>query len=205
MDNDLPGWWTYLFYITIIWAALYMLYYHVFDVGYLSSDEYEKELNPAYIRPASEDAMLLGLLPEYRSPLYNPNDDWTPLKETSGIKVEAYVEYTAESDTLTYVAVEDASALETGNQLYQKNCAQCHGKLGEGGIGPNMTDDYWLHGGAFTDIVKSVKYGYPAKGMIPWRGTLNAQQIIQVSSYVTTLRGANPPNAKAPQGDLVEM
>jgi cytochrome c oxidase cbb3-type subunit 3 len=205
LDNDLPGWWMYLFYITIIWSALYMFYYHVFDIGYLSPDEYKKEMNSAYVRPAAENARLLGLLPEYRSPLYNPNGDWTPLREASGIKVEAYVEYTTESDTITYVAVEEASALETGNQLYQKNCAQCHGRLGEGGIGPNLTDSYWIHGGTFSDVVKSVKYGYPAKGMIPWRGNLNPEQIIQVSSHIAALRGTDPPNAKAPQGDLVEM
>jgi cytochrome c oxidase cbb3-type subunit 3 len=144
-------------------------------------------------------------LPEYHSPLYNPNSDWTPLDETKGAKVETYVEYTAESDTFTYAAVDDPTALEEGNLLFQKNCAQCHGKLGEGGIGPNLTDVYWLHGGEFTDIVKSVKYGYPAKGMIPWRGTLNPDQIIQVSSYIATLQGTDPPNAKAPQGDPVEM
>lgn len=205
LDNDLPRWWMYLFYVTIIWAALYLLYYHVFDIGYLSKDEYRKEMNSAYVRPAQENARLMGILPEYRSPLYNPDGDWTPLKEASGVKVEEYVEYTAESDTFTYLAVDDASSLEIGDQVFQRNCAQCHGKLGEGGIGPNLTDDYWIHGGRFADIVKSVKYGYPAKGMVSWRGTLNPEQIIQVSSHITTLRGTNPPNAKAPQGDLVEM
>jgi len=205
LDNDLPRWWTYLFYATIIWAVLYMLYYHVFDIGYLSSDEYKKEMNPAYVRPASADARLLGILPEYHSPMYNPNGDWTPLKGSSGAKVEEYVELTAESDTITYAAVDDAASLEEGDQIFQKYCAQCHGKLGEGGIGPNLTDDYWIHGGQFTDIVKSIKYGYPAKGMISWRGTLNSEQIIKAASHVATLRGTNPPNAKAPQGELVEM
>jgi len=110
---------------------------------------------------------------------------------------------TRESDTVTYAAAVDASLIATGRETFEKVCAQCHGKLGEGGVGPNLTDDYWLHGADITSVVKSVKYGYPAKGMIPWRGTLAEDEIINVSSYVLTLRGTNPPNAKAPQGELV--
>lgn len=81
---------------------------------------------------------------------------------------------------------------------------QCHGAVGQGGIGPNLTDKYWLHDGSFTGIIKSIKYGYPAKGMIAWRSFLKEENILQVGSYVNTLKGTNPADAKAPQGDFYE-
>ena len=82
------------------------------------------------------------------------------------------------------------------------NCMACHGANGEGGVGPNLTDQYWLHGGAFENIVGTITNGVPSKGMIAWKAILNPEQIRQVASYVKTLQGTNPPNAKAPQGEL---
>ncbi|MEZ5358133.1 MAG: cbb3-type cytochrome c oxidase N-terminal domain-containing protein [Candidatus Zixiibacteriota bacterium] len=205
MDNNLPRWWLYLFYFTIIFSVLYLLYYHVFGIGYLSVDEYKKEINPAYVRVPEANAKLMGMLPEYRSPLYNPAGDATPYRAlmAEGGPV-APVLLTAETDTTTYAAVTDAARLANGKKVFDTNCAQCHGKLGEGIVGPNLTDNYWLHGAGMTAVAKSVTYGYPAKGMIPWRGTLKPDDIIDVSSYVLTIHGTNPPNARAPQGELVE-
>jgi mono/diheme cytochrome c family protein len=98
----------------------------------------------------------------------------------------------------------DASSLSAGESIFITNCATCHGKLGEGGIGPNMTDDYFIHGPSMNDKIKVINTGVPAKGMISWRGILNEDQIKQVASYIVTLRGTNPPNAKAPQGNKAE-
>lgn len=67
-----------------------------------------------------------------------------------------------------------------------------------------MTDEYWLHGGEIEDVFKVVKYGVLDKGMIPWEQSLTPAQIAEVSNYILTLRGTNPPNAKEPQGDKVE-
>ncbi|MCS6823635.1 MAG: c-type cytochrome [Cytophagaceae bacterium] len=97
----------------------------------------------------------------------------------------------------------DKQRLENGRLTYEKNCASCHGKSGEGSVGPNLTDDYWLHGGDVKSIFKSIKYGIPAKGMIPWQTQLSPVQIQEVASYIKSIRGTNPPNAKAPQGELV--
>jgi len=88
--------------------------------------------------------------------------------------------------------------------VFLEHCAVCHGNAGEGGIGPNMADDYWLHGGEIKDIFRTVKYGVPDKGMVPWEQTLSPGQIAEVSNFIVTLRGTNPPNAKAPQGEKVE-
>ena len=200
LDNDLPRWWLYMFYISIVIAVVYMFYYHVFDIGYLSADEYKKEMDPNYQRVKEADAKLLGVFHEYHSPYYNPGET-TPASE-AGDRGE-YVELSAASDTMTYLALTEAAAIESGKKVYDKNCVQCHGKLGEGGIGPNLTDEYWLHGGDVTDIVKTIKYGFPAKGMVAWRGTIRPEQILEVSSYIKTIHGTNPPNAKGPQGDLV--
>ncbi len=74
--------------------------------------------------------------------------------------------------------------------------------MGEGSVGPNLTDDYWLHGGKIQDIFKTIKYGYPDKGMKSWKDDYSPTQIAQLASFIKTLRGTNPPNAKAPQGEL---
>lgn len=90
-----------------------------------------------------------------------------------------------------------------GLAIFTQNCAACHGGMGEGGIGPNLTDEYWLHGGEVQDIFRIVKYGVLDKGMVPWEQSLMPAQIAEVSNYIITLRGTNPPNAKEPQGEEV--
>ncbi|MEX2379622.1 MAG: cytochrome c, partial [Vicingaceae bacterium] len=89
-----------------------------------------------------------------------------------------------------------------GAAIYQGNCATCHGQLGEGGAGPNLTDDYWIHGGSIKDIFSTVKYGVPEKGMISWQTQFSPEQMQQVSSYIMTLVGTNPPNQKDAEGEL---
>ncbi|RQP17208.1 cbb3-type cytochrome c oxidase N-terminal domain-containing protein [Parapedobacter defluvii] len=94
--------------------------------------------------------------------------------------------------------------ITSGAAIFTQNCAACHGNAGEGGIGPNLTDEYWLHGGEIKDIFRTVKYGVLDKGMVPWEQSLTPAQIAEVSNYIITLRGTNPPNAKEPQGEKVE-
>lgn len=94
------------------------------------------------------------------------------------------------------------SALENGAKIFELNCIACHGGAGEGGIGPNLTDEYWLHGGDVKGIFKTIKYGVKAKGMIPWEDKLSPANIAELSSYILSLKGTNPANGKAPQGEL---
>jgi cytochrome c oxidase cbb3-type subunit 3 len=102
-------------------------------------------------------------------------------------------------DESNVTALTESSALGEGELIYKNSCAACHGQKGEGGIGPNMTDEYWIHGGGIKDIFRTVKYGVPEKGMIAWT-QLSPSDMQKVSSYILTLKGTNPPNAKEPQG-----
>jgi cytochrome c oxidase cbb3-type subunit 3 len=76
--------------------------------------------------------------------------------------------------------------------------------FGEGGIGPNLADDHWLHGGQLMDVYRTVREGVPAKGMLAWDRQLRPAELLAVSAHVGGLLGSDPPNAKAPQGDQVE-
>jgi cytochrome c oxidase cbb3-type subunit 3 len=86
--------------------------------------------------------------------------------------------------------------------IFKGNCFACHGKLGEGGVGPNLTDDFWIHGGSIKDIFKTIKYGYPDKGMKSWQADLSSLQINELASYIKTLYGSRPANGKSAQGDM---
>jgi cytochrome c oxidase cbb3-type subunit 3 len=95
----------------------------------------------------------------------------------------------------------DAAVLASGLVIYNANCVACHGDKAQGLVGPNLTDEYWLHGGKINDIFKSIKYGIPEKGMIAWGKSLSPKQIAEVSNFIKSLKGSNPAGAKAPQGD----
>ena len=97
----------------------------------------------------------------------------------------------------------DASVVALGKQVFGQNCAACHRADAGGQIGPNLADDYWLHGGTLEQIHKTVVDGVLEKGMPPWGKVLKPNQVDAVVAYVYTLRGTNPPDPKAPQGDLV--
>ena len=86
-------------------------------------------------------------------------------------------------------------------KLYQKECRSCHGANGEGGIGPNLTDKYWIHGtGSLADIYKVLDEGVIDKGMAAWGQNLGKEKVLSILSYITQLQGTRPHNPKAPQG-----
>jgi len=90
-----------------------------------------------------------------------------------------------------------------GSMTFKTNCAVCHGVSGEGNVvGPNLTDDHWLHKGSIKDIFKTIKYGVPEKGMKSWAADFSPLQIAQLASYVKSLHGSNPPNGREKQGEL---
>lgn len=99
------------------------------------------------------------------------------------------------------VLTDDAS-LFSGKEIYDANCVACHTADGGGLVGPNLTDEYWIHGGGIKNIFKVVKYGVPSKGMVSWQTQLNPLQIQQVSSYLMTFQGTTPLSPKAPEGEV---
>ena len=108
---------------------------------------------------------------------------------------------TAGIDENTVVFDETAAAISAGKTIFETNCVACHAADGGGGVGPNLADEYWIHGGSIKDVFSVVKFGVLDKGMIPWQDQLSPEQMQQVSSYILTLKGTTPANPKAPQGD----
>jgi cytochrome c oxidase cbb3-type subunit 3 len=124
------------------------------------------------------------------------------VKEAS-IQKEAYLKKAANSvDENTVKLLTDAADISAGSNVFQSVCSPCHGKFGEGVVGPNLTDNYWLHGGDLKDIFKTIKYGWPEKGMKSWKDDYSPLQLAQLASYIKSIHGTNPQNAKAPQGTL---
>lgn len=101
------------------------------------------------------------------------------------------------------VAFTDEASLAEGKQIFtEMACMACHGINGEGNaIGPNLTDNYWIHGCNVKDVFNVIKNGVPAKGMTPFKSQLSDEKIHKVASYVLSLVGSNPANAKAAQGE----
>ncbi|MBU0985395.1 MAG: cytochrome c, partial [candidate division Zixibacteria bacterium] len=114
-----------------------------------------------------------------------------------------FVAMSMATDTNVYVAVAEPERVVTGGETFRRVCASCHGMEGGGGVGPNLTDDYWLHGSDMTAVTKTIKYGWPSKGMQAWRGLLKEDEILEVASFVMTLKGTNVSGGIAPQGELV--
>jgi cytochrome c oxidase cbb3-type subunit 3 len=172
LDNKLPGWWVWLFIITIVFSAVYLLGYNVAGWWPSQQQEYEKEM--------------------------------VQLQEMKKSSPQQNV------DIATMMPLTDATNLDAGKQTFDKICATCHGLQGQGLVGPNMTDEYWIHGDSLNnkvtlqDLYKVVITGVLEKGMISYKNQLTPLQIQQVLSYIVTLKGTNPPNPKAPQGKKYE-
>lgn len=166
LDNNLPPWWLYGFYLTILFAVIYTGYY-IFGPGITQAEEFNV---------AMEEARVAKEL--YMSRMDNAIDE------------------------TNVTLITDAGSLAKGKEVYISNCAACHGQLGEGGVGPNFADEYWLHGGGIKNVFTTVKYGVPEKGMIPWEAQLSPKQMQEVASYILSLQGTNPPNQKEPQGKI---
>lgn len=133
----------------------------------------------------------------------NPEEEFEiAMKEAEAQKLEYLAHAASKVDENSVVIITDATSIEEGRKMFVSTCAPCHGERGQGVVGPNLTDDYWLHGGSINDVFKTIKYGYPEKGMKSWKDDFAPTQLAKLASYVKTLHGTNPINAKEPQGDL---
>jgi cytochrome c oxidase cbb3-type subunit 3 len=95
----------------------------------------------------------------------------------------------------------NAAVVELGASRYAKSCASCHGAEGQGLIGPNLTDAHWIHGGSVEQVFQSIAKGWPAKGMPPWGRAVPPEELSALVSFVRSIQGTNPPNAKPAEGD----
>ena len=174
LDNRLPPWWLYGFYITIIFAGIYLWRFHVSHTAPTSKEEFETSV-------ARADAKIKEYL------------------KTKGDAVD--------ENNVVMLGAEDIAA---GKKIFQEPgvCNTCHGMDGSGmvagnpGVGPNLTDDYWIHGGSIKNIFTTIKYGVDGKGMQEWRSRFSPKQLAQLASFVRSLKGTNPAVKKAPDGPL---
>jgi cytochrome c oxidase cbb3-type subunit III len=113
------------------------------------------------------------------------------------LKAKAIGEF--ESSMASMQPSKDAPILADGKETFGKLCAPCHRADGGGLVGPNLCDDYWIHGSNFVDNLRTIWNGVPSKGMVTWKGTLKPATIYSVGSYIYTLRGSNPKNPKPPE------
>lgn len=149
-------------------AFVYLLVFHVFEVGSLQGKEYETEMANAEISRQ-----------EY-------------IKKAGNL-----------IDENSVVLLTDKNKIHEGAEIFTSKCVVCHGDKGEGKVGPNLTDEYWLHGGDVKSIFKTIKYGVPSKGMVAWQNSMNGSQMQELASFILSLQGTNPPGGKDPQGDKV--
>ena len=113
------------------------------------------------------------------------------------IKAKAISDFEASMASLE--PSKDPKVLAEGKDTFLKLCAPCHRPDGGGLVGPNLCDDYWIHGSNFVDNLRTIWNGVPSKGMVTWKGTLKPATIYAAGSYIYTLRGSNPKNPKPPE------
>ncbi len=167
-DNPLPLWWKAIFWGSIVFAPLYIVFFH-FGPGVLPNDRYDDVMTAFYEKQA-EELLALGEITD---------------TSLDGLKM---------SDSM----------MSTAKKVFSARCATCHGVFAEGGIGPNLCDEYWLHGNRLTEIYNTIVYGVPEKGMLAWKKQLPPGQLMAMAAYVGTLQGSNPPNPKPPQGKQLD-
>lgn len=124
--------------------------------------------------------------------------------EQARIAVEEYKKTAKDlisAETVTLLT--DAVDLAEGKKVFETNCVACHRADAGGAIGPNLTDEHWILGGGIKNVFNTItKGGRDGKGMVAWGGNLKPSEIQQVASYVLSLQGTNPKDAKAPDGDV---
>lgn len=167
LDNDLPPWWTKLFYACIIFGFIYLAKYHLFgDANQVQ--EFETEMAEAKLA-----------VEEY--------------KKTAKDLI----------DFETVTLLTEAGDISSGKKVFETNCIACHRPDAGGAIGPNLTDDHWILGGGIKNVFHTItEGGRDGKGMVAWKGTLKPSEIQQVASYVLSLQGTNPKDAKPAEGDV---
>jgi len=132
----------------------------------------------------------------------NPTQEYAAEMDKAKIEKEAYEATNKDRVDEAHVPLADAEGIKAGQALFQANCIACHLKDGGGNVGPNLTDEYWLHKGSLNDVYHTIKYGYADKGMQAWGNTFTEKEISYLASFVKSLKGTKPAVPKAPQGEI---
>lgn len=167
LDNNLPPWWLWGFYLSMLFAVVYLFRHHISGDAPLQIEEYQIEMAEAEKAKA-----------EY---------------------LRTAADLVDETNVIAFTA---AAKIKEGGKIYQEKCAACHLNDGGGLVGPNLTDEYWLHGGDIKDIFTSIKYGIPSKGMREWKSELGAADMQKVASFILSLKGTTPLTPKEAEGEL---
>ncbi len=168
-DNRLPRWWLATLWGAIVFAFAYWGWFETLGVGLSPRAEFDNEMVARQARDASRAG-------------------------AGGAEQAGAVD-----DTQMLALSHDAAVVERGKAVFQSTCLACHAALGQGLVGPNLTDNAWLHGGRPTDILAVVADGVIAKGMPAWQPALGAQKVRDVTAFLLTIKGQNLVG-KEPQG-----
>lgn len=167
LDNNLPPWWVYLFYASIVFGAIYLIRFEL-----MGGDNQEMELKKELAQAKIDVAEYMKTAPDLM-------------------------------DEKTVTLLTEPGDLAEGKTIFTTNCAVCHRADAGGQIGPNLTDDHWILGGGIKNIFHTlVNGGRDGKGMISWKGTLKPKEMQKVASYIISLKGSNPVDPKAPDGEI---
>lgn len=182
LDNRLPPWWLYMFYACIVFSVVYFYHFQITPI------------------PGMDKLVLLG-----------PVEKGTQIEQYELAMAEgeaakaAYMEQAGNMVNENSVTMlTDAASLKKGQETFVSLCQACHGANGAGApnsVGPNLVDEFWIHGGGVQNIFKTIKYGVVTKGMISWEAQLSPRQMQEVSSWIWSLQGTTVEGGKEPQGD----
>tara|TARA_R110000868_G_scaffold1211_2_gene9345 strand:- start:66571 stop:67170 length:600 start_codon:yes stop_codon:yes gene_type:complete len=166
LDNHMPVWWVWLFYFTIGWGFLYLVYYQFTDVAPDQHEQYALEMAAADEKYGS-----------------NNGDD-------------------NNSVAVSWEFQNDEASIARGKEVYMSTnnlCFTCHGNAGEGLVGPNLTDEFWIHGCSAEALATNIASGFMDKGMMPYgsNAPIREEDMTALISYIASIQGTNPPNPKA--------
>lgn len=159
-DNPVPVWFQVLFYGTILFSAVYLFYYHIYDGSSSLKDEYLASMGQGNSKK-----------PANNGGTFNYSDN-----------------------------INNSELIALGKQAYDSNCASCHGLQGQGGVGPNLVDDYWIIENTYPALEKVIDVGVPEKGMPGWKAILGEKKIRALVIYIASIQGTTAPNPKKAEG-----
>ena len=179
----------------------------ILDHNYDGIRELDNKLPPwwVYMFYAS---ILFGIIYMLRFHVFNDYDQALEYEQevaAAKLEIEEYKKNAKDLvDETTVELLTEASDIKAGETIFKSNCIPCHMADGGGGIGPNLTDNYWILGGGIKNVFHTISEGgRDGKGMIAWKQTLKPVEIAQVASYVLTIINGTPPaNPKAEEGDI---